>query len=143
MPADSTVASRLDQASNVEEIWAVLLEHFHDIGFGSFAYLMFRTDGPDESPIFFADGFPPQLVDAFTTLGYGKDAPAIRLAMTSGQPLLAGKLDEQHISSQQEKVHRDAMVAAGLEEALVLPVFGPAGRTAVAFLGGAKTFDLY
>jgi hypothetical protein len=143
MATDPNVAIRLNEALDVEEVWAVLLEHFHGMGFGCFAYLMFRADGFDQSPIFFADGFAPKLVDAFTTRGYGKDAPAMRLAMTSGKPLLAGKLDPQHISSPSEKLHRDAMMAAGLDEVLVLPVFGPSGRSAAAFLGGATTPDLY
>jgi DNA-binding CsgD family transcriptional regulator len=138
-PALGDTLEEIMAATSLDEIWALLVQHFQGHGFGAIAYLMFDKDRLDRGVAFFSEGIAPAVAHVFAERGYGRHAPALRVAMTSGQPGLASRLARSQILTPDERAHREAIMEAGLTEALILPLYGPAGRNAAVFLG--QRFD--
>lgn len=122
------------EAQTLDEIWALLLRIFGERGFTAIAYLLFDKGGSGTSVMLLEQGFPPSVVDRFAELGYGRNAPLLRIAMASGRPHLASQVGLDHRVSRDEQQHRDAMFEAGLNEVLALPLYGPLGQEAIVFL---------
>ncbi len=137
------IVGQIGDAASAEALWALTLRHFTSEGFGAVAYLLFDRGRINAALAFLEQGFPPALVSSFAERGYGKHAPVVRMAMTTGTPQLATQVAQTHNFSAEERDHREAMFAAGLAEVLVIPLFGPMGRNAVLFLGETGDPSLY
>lgn len=143
MTEDLAVFRALREADSLQAVWALLVGHFNARGFGAVAYLLFDRGRASRVLAFLDDGFPPEVVSTFAALGYGRNAPLVRIAMASGAPQLGSRIDEDHRFSREEMRHREKIVAAGLKEALAFPLYGPQGRDAVAFAAEARSPALY
>lgn len=138
------VLSGIMTADSLDEVWAQLAGYFAGQGFGAVAYVLFnKGGGADEFGVFIEEGFAPAVVNAFAELGHGRNAPLLRVAMSSGRPHLATRVPEEYPLSLAERTHREAIVAAGLVDALALPLFGPGGRNAAVIVSEPIDPGLY
>lgn len=128
----------IETTTSLLTLWALMLRYYREQGFGAIAYVLFDKGRMDQANALLESGFPSQVVTRFVELGYGRHAPLIRVAMATGRPHLANDVAARHRLSRSEKTHREAIVQAGLGEALALPLYGPLGRDAVAILAQAR-----
>jgi DNA-binding CsgD family transcriptional regulator len=142
-PKFEAVLRDIMAASSLEEVWADVVGHYAHRGFQAVAYVLFEKGEQDNVAAFIEHGFPPAVVNIFAELGYGKDAPLLRVALGLGKPQLASWVSENSAMTRDERKHREAILAAGLTEALALPVYGPAGRNAVVVLAAPADEALF
>lgn len=122
------------EASSLDDLWKVLTQSYGALGFGAVAYLLLDGADSPKPAVVLQRGFSSAVVQKFAELGYGRAAPLLRIALATAQPLLASEVARDERMSPAEAQHHQAMLDAGITDALALPLYGPLGREAIVFL---------
>ena len=126
---------RLAKVDDLGGLWALAVGYFAERGFGALAYLLFDGRHSDQAVALLDSGFPPESVQAYEDLGYGRHDPTLRVVMSTGQPETPDRVAQRVKLSRQEQHHRDIIQGFGVGVTLNLPLFGPYARNACAILG--------
>ena len=131
------------KAESLDDVWEILLRCFRNRGFRAVAYLLFEKGLQHQAALLLDDGYPEAVINRFAELGYGRNAPVLRIAMATGQPQLASRALASRKLSREESNHNEAMTNVGLTEVLVLPLYGPMGRDALVVLADPTDPSLF
>lgn len=138
-----TFLAAAGEAQSLDDIWVLLSRCLKSRGFRAVSYLLFDKGLQHQASLLLEDGFPQVVINRFAELGYGRNAPVLRIAMRTGQPQLASRALANHKLSREEQDHHAAMTNAGLQDVLVLPLYGPLGRDALVVLGDPSAPELF
>ncbi len=117
-------------ASWPEALWHAVLEYFRGYDLHAVLYLHIPPMGtPDEGRIrVVADGFPEDWLHDYIRAKHYMSDPVPPRALQGHHPAMWSRLiTARKLTAAERKVH-DTFQAAGFDDGLAIPVFGPGGR---------------
>jgi LuxR family transcriptional regulator/LuxR family quorum-sensing system transcriptional regulator CciR len=135
MAPSETIFERISATNRIDDLWALTLDHFQQMGFAAVAYLLLRRGQPELPVAIFSQGLPPEFRSAYSEMGYARNDAAARLGLTKGKPFIVSQLGDLTELSRQEARHHRALAESGAPNPLILPVFGPNTVNGIVALG--------
>lgn len=126
--------SALQDIHSLQEVTRFCQQQADALGFGHFIYAMRVPTGFSEARVVFANGYPPEWLERYGTLGYAEHDPVLRYCTRNVLPLAWHTLGVQTLQAQ--RVMNEAG-DVGLIAGASMPVHSPSGELGVlSFAGG-------
>ncbi len=122
--------SRIAEAHSLPVLWRAMTRFFARHGFGATSYYLMRQGSSQVATLPIQHGYERSAVDAYISSDFQRLDIVPRIAIANGEPVLWSEIWTHSETTPEEREFHAAMVVAGFQDGIALPVYGPNLRNA-------------